>query len=201
MSLITDSDIFYELDLLTEGPEWQNLIARKAQEHWQENVIKKAKSWVQVQEAIDQIQTQRKRTPFLFVTVNPKPTITYEDFHHTTSSIFSHEDISQKLWSYETRSEGPNPGLHLHALLCVPNVPHDSNWVERKIKKRFLNLVGNRKHIHVRYVTKDEVPNVISYIKKDKVSSSKKKSHAATLLWRKDNNIPEVLGEITLTCL
>lgn len=164
------------------------------------SVANKASEFVDVQEKIQQIQYSRKRTPYWFVTINPKPEVTYEEFHSRINDLLSNDSIEEFLYSFEVRNSDYT-GLHAHVLFVSHT--RDPNFASRKVRALFVpELCANTKHVDIKWVHEHDLPDVISYIKKDKVSKSKKASNNFTLQWREQESIPShfVQGE-HLTCL
>lgn len=162
--------------------------------------LKKASDFLNVQDKIQELTYSRKRTPYWFITINPKPEVDYDDFHNRILDLVTNESVSEYLYSFEVRNSD-HTGLHAHVLLECHTT--DKNFADRKIKKLFVpELCGNPKHVDIKWVSYDQLPEVVSYIKKDKVSRSKKASNDATLDWRSTNNIPAYIVEGEhLTCL
>jgi len=93
----------------------------------------KARTFVDVEDEAAKIRFSRNRTPYWFVTINPKPEVDIELLHNTIVHVLSQEQISEPYWSYEIR-DAPDQGLHAH-LLFKCNVL-DDNFCKRKIKAR-----------------------------------------------------------------
>lgn len=152
----------------------------------------KAHDFVEVQEAITRIQYSKKRTPYWFVTVNPKPEVTLELLHNTIVHILLDESIVDPYWVYEIR-KAPDEGLHAHVLFTA-NV--DQNFCDRKLKAPLVpNICGTKKHVDVKWIQQSELEAVKSYMKKTTVSRSKKAARDATIAWREENSIPTELCE------
>lgn len=172
------------------------LIDQRIQSHsadYHAGVRSQARKYVDVEDSMQQIRFSRQRTPYWFVTINPKPQITLELFHNTIVTMLSNEHISFPQWSYEIR-QSPDQGLHAHIFFKCET--QDKNFAQRKVKALFVpSICANTKHVHVRWVTESEVDATLSYINKKDVAKSKKKSHQATLTWRENQGIPDVLNE------
>lgn len=154
----------------------------------------KAEAYVDFQETVSQISYSRKQTPYWFVTINPKNSIDFDDFHTICIDIFSQPKIAEAIWSYEVRKE--NEGLHCHALFHLTKP--DKNFAYRNLRKRLVpDICGTAKHVHIKWIDQSDIPKVVSYIKKTNVAKSKKKSDAATKKYRDENDIEDfyILGE------
>lgn len=154
---------------------------------YKHRVHSKATEYVDTMEETTRIQYSRKRTPYWYVTINPKPEITIATLHNQIVELLSRPEIIDPLWCYEIRKE-PDVGLHAHILFtCHTN---DVNFTNRKVKNPFVpQICGTKKHVHVRWITLDEIETVKSYIRKTTVSTKKKPSDSATQAWRLANNI------------
>lgn len=152
----------------------------------------KARDYVEVQEAITRIQYSKKRTPYWFVTVNPKPDVSLELLHNTIVHILSDDSISDPFWVYEIR-KSPDEGLHAHILFTCQA---DQNFCDRKLKAPLVpNICGTKKHVDVKWITESELDAVKSYMKKTVVTRSKKAANDATIAWREANSVPMELCE------
>jgi len=150
----------------------------------------KAAEIVDVSDRVAAIQHSRRRTPYWFVTINPKLDTGVEVFHNSIVEFFSVHPVENLKWSYELSSNG---NLHCHMLFEFHTT--DKNWCDRKLKNHFLALCGNKKHIHVRWVSKADVSKVQSYLVKTTVAKSKKGGVDKTKLFRESHGLPDLLTE------
>jgi len=159
-------------------------------------VREKARTFVDVEDEAAKIRFSRNRTPYWFVTINPKPEVDIELLHNTIVHVLSQEQISEPYWSYEIR-DAPDQGLHAH-LLFKCNVL-DDNFCKRKIKAPFVpEICGTLKHVHIKWITEAELSAVKSYIRKGYTSKSKKAGNKATLEWRQREGIPAEFDDQSL---
>lgn len=150
----------------------------------------KAHDFVEVQEAITRIQYSKKRTPYWYVTVNPRPDVSIELLHNTIIHILQDTTISDPFWVYEIRSP-PDQGLHAHILF---KCNADQNFCDRKLKAPFVpEICATKKHVCVKWIEQSELDAVRSYMKKTTVARSKKPANDATIAWRESNGIPTEL--------
>lgn len=160
------------------------------------NVRNKARTLVDVTDEAEKIRYSRKRTPYWFLTINPKPGISLEELHNKIVQVLSNPYITDQLWSYEIRSP-PDIGLHAHVFFRCVHI--DDNFCKRKIKAPFVpDICGNLKAVHIRWIDIDEVKSVQAYIRKDTVSKNKTQAHTATIQWREQQGIPLTMGEESL---
>lgn len=168
------------------------LIKKHTPEHDYVNAHK-AHQYIAFTEEVERIQFSKKATPYFFVTINPKPEVTTEQLHNAIVKMLSHPGIINPMWSYEIRA-APDKGLHAHVFFEYHSA--NKNFVNRKIKKIFVpRLCGNNKHVCVKWPPLQEVETTCKYILKGDVSTSKKPSNDATLLWREKENIPHPFNE------
>lgn len=174
---------------------WEKAV-KNAKQHTRKN-RDKALDYVETFDYVEQIRYAKKRTPHWFVTLNPKPGISIETLHNTIIDVLSHPDIRNPLWAYEVRriaDEGDDNGLHAHLYFECDNIT--DNFCKRKVKAPFVpNICGTMKHVHIKWVSSEEIDAVKSYIRKTTTTKSKKLSDNATKLWRLENDIPSELGE------
>lgn len=160
------------------------------------NVRHKARTLVDITDEAEKIRYSRKRTPYWFVTINPKPGVSLKELHDKIVDVLSNPYITDQLWSYEIR-QAPDLGLHAHMFFRCGFL--DDNFCKRKIKAPFVpDICGNLKAVHIRWIDIDEVKSVQAYIRKDTVSKSKSKANEATLQWREQRGIPMQFGEESL---
>lgn len=184
------------IDACMREPDVQELLARRVQLHmgdYRTQVRSQARKYVDVEDTMQQIRYSRKRTPYWFVTVNPKPGVTLELLHNTIVQMLSHDSITDPKWVYEIR-EAPSQGLHAHIMFtCHTN---DVNFAHRKVKSKFVpEICGNTKAVHIRWVEEEEYSATLNYLLKADVAKSKRKAHEATIAWRGRNGVPLSLGE------
>lgn len=154
--------------------------------------VAKAHDFVETQEAITRIQYSKKRTPYWYVTINPKPDVSIELLHNTIVHVLQDPLITDPYWVYEIRS-APDQGLHAHILFTCNA---DNNFCDRKLKAPFVpEICGTKKHVCVKWIEQSELDAVRSYMKKTTVARSKKVANDATIAWRTSNSIPTELCE------
>lgn len=161
-------------------------------------VKKTARTYVDVQEEILQIQYSQSRTCYWFVTINPKSTVPISELHNMIVKMLDRPEVVDCLWTYEIR-EAPDKGLHAHVCFQTDKIM-DSNFVNRKIKNLFHpKLCGHKKHIDVKWPdSAEEYQKCKDYATKKMVSKKKKQSNTATIDWRKKNHINDIYGMTTL---
>lgn len=158
----------------------------------------KASNQVDFEEAYSQIKTSRARTPFAWITVNPKPSTSFEDLKEVCDEAFS-KYFAWYAYAFEIR-KAPDGGMHCHCLGQIYENRQNKNF--SCIKDHFRNMIGNLKHVDIRYVSSDEIEKVWSYLNKTYQAGSKKPAYKATLDWREDNGIESIYIEGDLpTCL
>jgi len=156
---------------------------------YEASITSKAREVVDLSDRVASIQHSRRRTPYWFVTINPKPGIELETFHNMIVEFFTLYQVENLMWCYEWGSSG---NLHAHLLFDLET---DKNWCDRKLKAYFLGCVGNKKHIHVRWVDVSEKAKVESYLRKSTVAKSKSKADNLTKNNRAALGIPDIFTE------
>lgn len=160
----------------------------------------KARNFVDFTDEVVALQTAASMTEYVFITINPKPEITYEEFSPKIETLVQ-KCFDWSMHVFEIR-QAPDQGLHCHLVARIKPKYHNSNFA-RTVKNPFVPAIcGNPKAIKIDYLPKSELPKVKSYITKAKVSKSKKAANDATLAWRLDNQVPLCItyGDIP-TCL
>lgn len=153
----------------------------------------KANDYVEFQEKVEEIMYQKKQTPYWFVTINPKPEVDFNTLHELCSEIFNSPKILEAVWTYELR--GKNSGLHCHAIFHLEKI--DKNFASRNLRKKLVpNICGTTKHVHIKWITKNDIEKTLGYINKSlnknnkkKCSISKMSSATATAEWRREKKI------------
>lgn len=164
------------------------------------NIHNKAKAFVDFTDEVVALQTSASMTEYAFITVNPKPEITFEDFSEKIEALVQ-KCFDWSMHVFEIR-QAPDQGLHCHLIGRIKEKYYNSNFA-RTVKTPFVPKVcGNAKAIKIDYIPKKELVKVKSYLTKAKVAKSKKAANDATLAWRLDNDIPLCItsGDIP-TCL
>lgn len=177
-------------------PELRKLIQKNATSFSRSKSLatkSKATQYVDTMDEVQRVQYSRKRTPYWFVTINPKPSVTIQSLHNRVVDLLSREDIQSPTWCYEIRKK-PDQGLHAHILFTCHS--QDKNFADRKVKSLFVpDLCQTRKHVHIKWIHESELAATRSYIIKKYSSKSKAPSTDATVAWRKKHKIPSQLGE------
>lgn len=130
------------------------------------------------------------KPPYMFVTINTRPDISYDVFKKTVDKFINKKTTLKYFGVYEHRgSEVENGGLHAHILVHYSQTPYG---FKRGTKNTFKNLcdVNNPHALNFRNVAEDKIESKISYMLGDKASSKLSKVEADKI-WRIENSIPE----------
>jgi len=161
-------------------------------------IREKARTFVDTSDQAEDIRYQRKRTPYWYVTINPRPEVDWDELHATILDVLSQPEFSDPLWVYEQRND--QGGLHAHILVTCAD--QTDNFINRKFKGKFIpELCQLTKHVLIKYVPKTDLEKVKSYIRKTYVAKSKNASNKATIAWRKKRGIQDEFTGDDLTCL
>lgn len=158
----------------------------------------KAGDQINYEDAYEEIKISRSRTPYCLVTINPKPDVDLEELRSVCEDAFS-EYFAWYIWSYEIRS-APDKGIHCHCVARILDRKNNTNFY--RFKTKFSTIVGNPKHVDIRFLPDNQLEKSAQYVKKETVAKSKQASHEATIAWREENDIEEFyfLGDVP-TCL
>lgn len=182
--------------------ELNDIIAKNVQRHmanYNFTIGKKATSFVDFNDKVQEIQYNKSRTEYCLLTINPKLTVTLDEFQDKVNALIE-KYFSWSIHTFEIR-QSPDIGLHCHIIAKIKSQYNNSNFT--RCKTMFVpTMCGNAKHVDIRYVQDSELPKCLSYITKTVVSKSKKAAHDATILWRAANLLPDhaITGDIP-TCL
>lgn len=146
---------------------------------------------------------KKKELPtYIFVTINPKPTIELERFKNkiktfVTSTIFA--DYLAVLEQRGTTSEALGKGFHAH-ILFKRHTPLSEGLpptnIKQKINRSFKNFCIVSPHtINIQFITPDFAQDKYDYIiGKNKINDGKLEKQDGDDEWRKQNKIPDYLG-------
>lgn len=119
------------------------------------------------------------------ITVNPKPEVTIENLKQSVEKFVNRTFAEVAIWAFEQRGEevANIHGIHSHIF-----VRRKADVAPARIKafatKDFGNLVGNEKHIDIKYFTDADSINGINYVKGVKKSEEKVQKVTMDKLWR-----------------
>lgn len=135
-------------------------------------------------------EIERSREIF-WITINPKPTVTFEEFKEVicerlTKRVF----MKGAVFVFEQRSiSSPYTGVHCHMMV-------DKNMSPKQMFDRVFNTVkdyvGNPKHVDLRSYPYSYREDKLDYMRGRKWDADKDKVIAATIAWRRLNDIPDL---------
>lgn len=109
------------------------------------------------------------KSPYIFLTVNPRPDVSLEGFRKKIEKFVSRKCIDSYQYVYEVRKkEGEDyKGLHCHILLRYLCKPYD---FKRGAKNTFKTICdsNNPQILNFRFVDKDDLNSKISYMNGEK---------------------------------
>ena len=136
-----------------------------------------------VQNAIRQIKDRKeakvqrsgKSCDNYFVTINPKPDVSFDELKTCVDKILKKNWIDSYIYSYEQRSEesGKYYGFHVH--LMINSYDRGMQNAKKEIYNTVKHIVGNPNHLHISGVTPGTEDMVRDYIHGDKEAGKMQK--------------------------
>lgn len=198
MSYLSDPPSLKLVRFLLEDESLEKLLAERIANFKRSNQIgieHKALNITKCQDHIQQITYRKKMTPYWFITINAKPTVSFQQLSDSVEAYFL--TCTNAYWVFETTK---NNHLHCHCLAYIPD--YTKNTCNR-MKNHFIteDICGTKKHIYVKWITKEDVPITKNYLDKSEQIASKQASNKLTIAWRKSKSIKKFyqIGNI-LTC-
>lgn len=147
----------------------------------------------QLQMLQQQCDNMSSKSPYWFITVNPRSDIELSQFQKTIEKLLKKKCITNYAMAYEVRKkEGKTfKGLHCHIVLSHNIKPYDFKRSVKNTVKHITN-VNNPEILNFKNLpTQEIVQEKILYITGNK-SDKKQKGVAITKEWRKLNNLDEI---------
>lgn len=126
----------------------------------------------------------KEKTPYVFITINPKPGSDLLRFMDTIEKAIHKKWISEYYYTLEQRSEtedNAGDGFHTHILLYRDG--KRPSEISREFHSTFKEYVGNTKHINIKYIPEKDYDNVLAYIKGEKTDDKMEKVNIDRI-WR-----------------
>lgn len=142
---------------------------------------------------------ERKETSdMLWITVNPNPDITFNDFRKYVEKCFLKKWLTKYVYVYEQRGqtmEELGKGFHLHAIIQKPEDKSRAHCI-REIGNSFKKCtdVSNYHFYNTKWIDTEEYKRKLKYILGEKVSTednNKALKQEMDVHWRKLRNIPQ----------
>ena len=132
----------------------------------------------------------------LFITVNPRPDVSLEDFMRAMNKFKSKVWIEDYIYVYEQRGitkEESGKGFHSHILLWKPD-NKKSHEVIRETKNTFKNIcsIDNPSILNIKNCKDEDIEKRKNYMlghKNTETDPSKQVKQEIDLIWRDRNNI------------
>lgn len=120
-------------------------------------------------------QERKEISDILWITVNPSPDVTFEEFRKYTEKCFMKKWITSYIYVYEQRGqslEELGKGFHLHALIKKPEDKSRAHCI-REIASSFRKCtdISNYHFYNTKWLDTEEYLRKIKYIVGDKVST------------------------------
>ena len=143
---------------------------------------------------------------YLWLTLNPKPSIRLKDFVSKISKFTDSNMFQDYCGIYEQRGideKTSGKGFHAH-ILFKRHTPLGEGLPPTQIRrntkdsfKKFMN-VSNPQILNFQFVDIKFAQDKINYIKNPKDSKEKRDKQDQDVLWRRDNDLPPFIGNIDI---
>lgn len=133
-----------------------------------------------------------KRREIFWITINPKPDVTFEQLRSTIRGRLMPRIIMKgALYVFEQRSEDPeNPhGFHCHILVDKKMSPKQ---MYDRVRSTVASIIGTSKALDVRAYPYTYRTEKLEYLKGSKWDDEKSAAVNATRTWRQNNGIPDM---------
>lgn len=143
---------------------------------------------------------------YIFVTINPKPDITPEDFVKKIKKTLLSNLFADHLAVIEQRGNCPTTcgqGMHSHILfkrITPLNEGLPPANIKRNLKDSYKNicLSSNEQIFNIQFITEEFAHDKFNYIINEKTGKGKKEKQEYDKIFRKKIDIPEYLGNIDI---
>ena len=132
---------------------------------------------------------------YVWVTINPKPDVTFDNFRKKVEKLVKRQMFSNYLYVYEQRgtTEGEmGKGFHAH-ILATRKLKYKPNKVARNIKNTCKGLVGDvnkSSQLNIQFIGDEYMNDKKTYILgKNKTGEGKDVKQDIDVVWRKKNNL------------
>lgn len=142
---------------------------------------------------------------YLFMTINPKPSIPFEKFKGKVFKIFNTTLFSDYCAVFEQRGtiEQGDVGRGFHAhILFKRHLPLDKGLPPSNLKQKFRQSlmrycdVKNTSCLNLQFIGEDFAYDKLEYIKGLKTDQGKDLKQIADVVWRKQNNLETFYGSL-----
>lgn len=133
---------------------------------------------------------------FLFVTINPKPTVTLEELKTASEKLVNRQMFSAYALAFEQRASAPEEagkGFHVHILMR-----RNLNYKPCRIKKNMCNTIKNICNVHdsrvfnVQFIGEDFARDKMKYITGGKTGDGKDQKMDIDDIFRKNSNLEKI---------
>lgn len=127
---------------------------------------------------------------WVMVTVNPKPDVSILTLRSRVDKFVGRTFAQMAIWAYEQRGEEITDihGIHAHIF-----IKRDTKVSPARIKQfaqsDFTDIVGNDKHIDIRWFKDEDSINGVNYVKGIKADPDKQTKREVDILWRTMNEL------------
>lgn len=141
---------------------------------------------------------------YMFITINPKPSVSLNDFIKLLKKISSKTCFDKCLYVLEQRgdsAEHMGEGFHAH-MLVKRNLNYKPTKLKTNVKNSCKKIVGNIHNEHqlnIQTIGEEFAKDKQNYIICDKTGDGKDKKQIIDKKWREQQKIDKYLGEIIFT--
>lgn len=138
-------------------------------------------------------QKIKEKCPYLFLTINPNPNITLQEFISIMNKMMTKPWINEYLYVYEQRGEEEGEcgkGYHFHAIIKKPtnkSYAHILRELSSSANKVCDSSVSN--FFNLKSISEEEKERKIIYITGAKADESKHKKQKMDIPFRQRNNL------------
>lgn len=138
----------------------------------------------------------KQKVSHVWVTINPKPDAELTDFIHVVEKIVTKSWIEGYVYTYEQRGTDMDTlGTGFHAHLLFPKGDKPPSHISRELQNTCKHIVGNPKHVHIVYITDDDVLQKIRYMQGHKTADDKALKVTMDKVWRNEHGFDDIYYE------
>lgn len=141
----------------------------------------------------------RAEKPFIFLTVNPKPSVNLLELKKAVEKCHTKKWIAEFAYAYEQRGiiPGEYPGIHVHSIIKYRE--KKLSEIKREIQNTFKNLIGNAKHCDIKVLITKFLPDKEKYIQGLKGDEEKFAKSLNDINMRKDYGLDRIYSNYNYT--
>ena len=124
-----------------------------------------------LKKAVDYLIAKQKNSPkaakeYAWITINPNPDgLDNDEFHAKVHKCAKKKWVTDCMYVFEQRSETECTGVGLHAHMLIKRDGKVPSEIEREFRSTFKDMVGNNRHIYIRYIGEEAAMQKVEYMK------------------------------------